>query len=103
MKFVHALDARAVLEPSDLVELVLEFLARDLLEPFFPDNTVVFFLFLPVVNNLLTSFSTNRCGISNTFLDLLLRLDASFYIFDDLDLFFLDGLLLADLDLREAR
>ena len=66
-------------------------------------DAVVFFLFLPVVNYLLTSFSTNRCGIFNALLDLLLGLDASFYIFHDLDLLFLDGLLLSYLDLREAR
>ena len=63
-------------------------------------DAVILFLFLSVVDDLLPSLRADRRRIFNTFLHLLLRLDASFYILDDLDLFFLDGLLLSYLDLR---
>ena len=66
-------------------------------------DAVVFFLFFSVVNYLLTSFSTNRCGIFNALLDLLLGFYAAFDVLDDLDLFLLNSLLLSYLDLREAR
>ena len=66
-------------------------------------DAVIFFLFLSMVNYLLAPLRADGRRIPNTFLDLLLGLDASFNILDDLDLFLLDGLLLSYLDLREAR
>ena len=103
MELVHPLDPSAIFEPRDLVELVLELLLRDLLEPFFPDNAVIFFLFFSVINYFLSSFRSYGRGVLDALLHLFLRLDAALDVLHNFNLLLLDGLPLADLDLRATR
>ena len=95
MKFVHALDARAIFQPSYFIEFVLQFLPGHFFEPLLPHNPVVLLLLLPVVDDLLPSFRADGSGILDAFLHLLLRFFASLDVLDDLDLFFFDGFLLS--------
>ena len=58
-------------------------------------DAVIFFLFFSMINYFLSSLGPYGRRISNTFLDLLLGLDAAFDVLDNLDLFFFDGFLLS--------
>ena len=52
-----------------------------------------------MINDFLPSFRPDAGSILDALLDLLLGLDAALDVLDDFYFFFLDGLLLADLDL----
>ena len=99
MELVHPLDPRAVLEARDLVELVLQFLPSDLLEPLLAHDPIVLLLLLSMIDDLLAPLGPDAGSILDALLDLLLRLDASFNVLDDLDLFFFDRFFLSYLDL----
>ena len=99
MELVHPLDPRAVLEARDLVELVLQFLPSDLLEPLLAHDPIVLLLLLSMIDDLLAPLGPDAGSILDALLDLLLGLDAAFDVLDDLKLLFLDGLLLSYLDL----
>ena len=98
---MHPLDPSAVFEPSDLVELVLELLLRDPLEPLLPDNSVILFLFSSVVDDFLAPLRPYGRGVLDALLHLFLGLDAPLDVLHNFNFFFLDGFFFADLDLRE--